>query len=156
MKNKEQQTVLQGFWDKIALKLSVEQINEFIPLLNQAKVVDWNQRVKDKIELSEFLANNNKQQTEINAVEYFGKVNQFAKENNTDNIRQQTAVEWLQSIELERDLTLADWKNAKEMEKEKIINAFWNGDNTDCTSEQNIEEFAEQYYNETYGGGCEQ
>jgi hypothetical protein len=69
------------------------------------------------------------------------------------NNKQQTAVEWLQSIELERDLTLADWKNAKEMEKEKIINAFWNGDNTDCTSEQNIEEFAEQYYNETYGGG---
>jgi hypothetical protein len=27
-----------------------------------------------------------------------------------------TAVEWLQSIELERDLTLADWKQAKEME----------------------------------------
>ena len=67
--------------------------------------------------------------------------------------KQQTAVEWLQSIELERDLTLADWKNAKEMEKEQIINAFWKGDNTDCTSEQNIKEFAEQYYNETYGGG---
>jgi|LakMenE01Jun11ns_1017448.scaffolds.fasta_scaffold9864926_5 hypothetical protein len=65
MKNKEQQTALQGFWDKIALKLSVEQINEFIPLLYQAKVVDWNQRVKDKIELSEFLANNNKQQTAV-------------------------------------------------------------------------------------------
>jgi hypothetical protein len=44
-------------------------------------------------------------------------------------------------------------KEAKEMEKKQIINAFWNGDNTDCTSEQNIEEFAEQYYNETYGGG---
>ena len=42
---------------------------------------------------------------------------------------------------------------AKEMEKQQIINAFCNGDNTDCTSEQNIEEFAEQYYNETYGGG---
>ena len=41
----------------------------------------------------------------------------------------------------------------KEMEKEQIINSFWNGDNTDCTSEQNIEEFAEQYYNETFGGG---
>jgi hypothetical protein len=69
------------------------------------------------------------------------------------NNKQQTAVEWLQSIELERDLTLADWALAKEMEKEQIINAFWNGDNTDCTSEQNIKEFAEQYYNETYGGG---
>jgi hypothetical protein len=32
------------------------------------------------------------------------------------NNKQQTAVEWLQSIELERDLTLADWKQAKEME----------------------------------------
>jgi hypothetical protein len=38
-----------------------------------------------------------------------------------------------------------------EMEKEKIINAFWNGDNTDCTSEQNIKDFAQQYYNKTYG-----
>jgi len=38
---------------------------------------------------------NNKQQTEINAVEYLDKVNQFAKENNTDKPRQQTAVEWL-------------------------------------------------------------
>ena len=37
-----------------------------------------------------------------------------------------------------------------EMEKEQIINAFWNGDNTDCTSEQNVKEFAEQYYNETF------
>jgi hypothetical protein len=32
------------------------------------------------------------------------------------NEKKQTAVEWLQSIELERDLTLADWKQAKEME----------------------------------------
>ena len=38
---------------------------------------------------------NNKQQTEINAVEYLIKVNQFAKENNTDNLRKQTAIEWL-------------------------------------------------------------
>ena len=37
---------------------------------------------------------NNKQQTEINAVEYLDKVNQFAKENNTDKPRQQTAIEW--------------------------------------------------------------
>jgi hypothetical protein len=32
------------------------------------------------------------------------------------NNKQQTAVEWLQSIELERDLTLTDWKQAKAME----------------------------------------
>jgi hypothetical protein len=48
-------------------------------------------------------------------------------------------------------LTSKKLLKAKEMEKEQIKNAFWNGDNTDCTSEQNIEEFAEQYYNETYG-----
>ena len=43
-------------------------------------------------------------------------------------------------------------KQAKAMHKEEIIDAFWNGDDTDCTSEQNIKDFAEQYYNETYGG----
>jgi hypothetical protein len=37
--------------------------------------------------------------------------------------------------------------------KEEIEDAFWNGDNTDCTSEQNTKDFAKQYYNETYGGG---
>jgi hypothetical protein len=36
------------------------------------------------------------------------------------------------------------------VEKEQIIDAFWKGDNTDCTSEQNSKEFAEQYYIETY------
>ena len=29
------------------------------------------------------------------------------------------SVEWLQAIELERDLTLSDWNKAKEMEKEQ-------------------------------------
>ena len=43
MSNNKQQTALQGFWDKIALKLSVEQINEFIPLLNQAKQMEKEQ-----------------------------------------------------------------------------------------------------------------
>jgi hypothetical protein len=36
------------------------------------------------------------------------------------------------------------------VEKEQIMDAFWNGDNTDCTSEQNSKEFAKQYYNENY------
>ena len=35
------------------------------------------------------------------------------------NNKQQTAMEWLQSIELERDLTLADWKQAKAMQKQQ-------------------------------------
>jgi hypothetical protein len=37
-----------------------------------------------------------------------------------------------------------------EREKEQIMNAFWYGDNTDCLSEQNSFEFAEQYYNKTF------
>ena len=84
------------------------------------------------------------------------------------NNKQQTAVDWYIEKLLDLDyeyakglITLAVWserkksliEQAKEMEKEQIKNAFCNGDNTDCTSEQNIEEFAEQYYNETYRGG---
>ncbi len=82
--------------------------------------------------------------------------------------KQQTAVEWFAgrqydleslrdvgaiSIVLYYEQLTQAVQQAKEMAKEQIINAFWNGDNTDCTSEQNVKEFAEQYYNETYGGG---
>lgn len=59
----------------------------------------------------------------------------------------QTAVEWLQSIELERDLTLADWKQAKAMEKQQIKDAANWG-----TLYSDSNKSAEQYYNETYGG----
>jgi hypothetical protein len=84
------------------------------------------------------------------------------------NNKQQTAVEWFANeswqlkVQLENEEISVDeyavayvrlLYKAKEMEKKQIINSFWNGDNADCTSEQNIEEFAEQYYNETYGGG---
>lgn len=49
------------------------------------------------------------------------------------------------------DLRLYDeFNQAKEIEKKQIMDAFWNGDNTDCTSEQNSKEFAEQYYNKTF------
>jgi hypothetical protein len=59
------------------------------------------------------------------------------------NNKQQTAVEWLQSIELERDLTLADWALAKEKEKEQTIDfamKFMMQDRPVVS-----------YYNETYG-----
>ena len=39
----------------------------------------------------------------------------------------QSSVEWLQAIELERDLTLADWNKAKAMHKEDIKNAYCEG-----------------------------
>ena len=89
---------------------------------------------------------NNKQQTEINAVEYLGKVNQFAKENNTGKPKQQTAVEWLWEIAYNRELTIEDWKQAKEMEKERMIQFCidWF-----ISREMNIRE----YYEQTYGGG---
>jgi len=72
------------------------------------------------------------------------------------NNKQQSSVEWL--IEkcacayLRPELWEIIKQQAKEMHKEEIEDAFWNGDNTDCTSEQNIKDFAKQYYNETYGG----
>ena len=64
-----------------------------------------------------------------------------------------TSIEWLLS-ELEKvnyHPTEAMIMYAKKLEKQQIIDAFWNGDNSDCTSEQNSKEFAEQYYTSTYG-----
>ena len=46
--------------------------------------------------------------------------------------------------------TLANQQYYLDKEKQMVIEAFWNGDNSDCTSEQNAYEFAEQYYNKTY------
>jgi hypothetical protein len=67
------------------------------------------------------------------------------------NNKQQTAVEWLQSIELERDLTLADWGKAKEMEKEQKIRDFTDG--YLYRGEQLRPWLIDKWYNETYGGG---
>jgi hypothetical protein len=68
------------------------------------------------------------------------------------NNKQQTAVEWLQSIELERDLTLADWKKAKEMEKEQIAKAFDDGDYNYHYSRKTGNDFEDgkEYFNELY------
>lgn len=81
----------------------------------------------------------------------------YQKTENMNN-KKQTAVEWYfdkikSHFEHDGDLyevACMTYQLAKEMEKEQIMDAFWNGDNTDCTSEQNSKEFAEQYYNETY------
>jgi hypothetical protein len=62
----------------------------------------------------------------------------------------QTAVEWLQSIELERDLTLADWKQAKAMEKEQIIDAFGVGCHHESKRLVGYQDTAEQYYKQVY------
>ena len=94
---------------------------------------------------------NNKQQTEINAVEYLSKVNQFAKENSTDKPKQQTAVDYIFSqLPDEYGTTRSAfdvYQQAKEMEKEQIVDAY------DYGSLRSGCEEGEQYYNETHGGG---
>jgi hypothetical protein len=72
----------------------------------------------------------------------------------------QMTVEWLgKELELYGDPQFCKIKweqldsliqQAKELEKQQIIDAFWNGDNTDCTSEQDSKEFAKKYFKETY------
>jgi hypothetical protein len=37
-------TAVEQFWDKIALKLSVEQLNEILPLFEQAKEMEKEQK----------------------------------------------------------------------------------------------------------------
>jgi hypothetical protein len=67
----------------------------------------------------------------------------------------QTAVEWFTN-QLEKHYVFQDIKNttaflhAKEMEKKQMIDAWIDGDNSDCLSEQDSSDFAEQYYNETF------
>lgn len=91
---------------------------------------------------------NNKQQTEINAVEYLDKVNQFAKENNTDKPRQQTAIEWLEEEMLKPNLSMKEILNqAKEMEKDQHIKTWEAG---------LMKVDFNEYYNETFGGNNEQ
>ncbi len=42
------------------------------------------------------------------------------------------------------------FSEAKAMEKKQIIDAWVDGDNSDCLSEQDSSDFAERYYNETF------
>ena len=93
---------------------------------------------------------NDKQQTEINAVEYLSKVNQFAKENNTDKPKQQTAIEWFSQQVLDnwndidagaRDI-IEFFNQAKEIEKDQHIKSWETG---------LMKVDFNEYYNETYG-----
>jgi hypothetical protein len=98
---------------------------------------------------------NNKQQTEINAVEYLSKVNQFAKENNTGKPKQQTAIEWLfDNVYMAHSELSEKLKQAKEMEKQQMIEfsekVFRNRYNEVY---QSLTKVSTDTYNETYGGG---
>jgi len=69
--------------------------------------------------------------------------------------KQQTAVEWLEkeiSTKLGTNDLLDDlYKQAKSMEKEQIETAYQAGDG-DAYNLEETKTWAEQYYNETYGG----
>jgi hypothetical protein len=98
---------------------------------------------------------NNKQQTEINAVEYLSKVNQFAKENNTGKPKQQTAIEWLfDNVYMAHSELSEKLKQAKEMEKAQIAKAFDDGDYNYHYSRKTGDDFEDgkEYYEEVYGG----
>jgi hypothetical protein len=68
------------------------------------------------------------------------------------NNKQQTAVEWLWEIAYNRELTVADWKQAKEMEKEQAIKLHYEYELYVMMNESVIMTFG-QFYKQTYGGG---
>jgi phosphosulfolactate synthase (CoM biosynthesis protein A) len=59
----------------------------------------------------------------------------------------QTAVKWLHYVSKQRELDKFDWEQAKEMEKEQIIEF---ADKYDAYVVQGGTLTAEQYYNETF------
>ena len=80
------------------------------------------------------------------------------------NNKQQTAVEWyaiemaeyLRSMYGDGIINIDILKQAKEMEKERIIKGYANGHNDGCrymNNEKQQFEHGEQYYEQTYGGG---
>ena len=66
MSNNKQSSV-QQFWDKIALKLSVDQITEFLPLLEQAKEMENEQADKKIKDLESRLFNCSKDNADLMA-----------------------------------------------------------------------------------------
>jgi 3-methyladenine DNA glycosylase AlkD len=65
----------------------------------------------------------------------------------------QTAIEWLLKEWPILKSELPHWliEQAKEMEKEQILDAYWNGSDSIRTKNEILNE-AEEFYNETYGG----
>jgi hypothetical protein len=62
----------------------------------------------------------------------------------------QTAVDWFYQRILAKDIKEV-YEQAKQMEKEQIMNAWLNGDNDSMYEPSELVKQSEQYYNETYG-----
>ena len=62
----------------------------------------------------------------------------------------QSSVEWLQVIELERDLTLADWNKAKAMHKEETVDFALKYTFGQHTVGEDLKLSCEKIYNETF------
>ena len=70
-----------------------------------------------------------------------------------ENSKKQTAVEWLVEqfdLEMQDDFHLTKIKQAKEMEKQQIIEAWIDGNHSEMRGGKFIKPIAEQYYNETF------
>ena len=61
----------------------------------------------------------------------------------------QTAVEWLHYVSKQRELDKFDWEQAKEMEKEQIIDAYQQAEKDNGKDFLN----GDLYYNETFKSG---
>lgn len=67
--------------------------------------------------------------------------------------KKQTAVEWLEDRYRPKGyITAEEFNQAKEMEKQQIMDAYKSGNHTETRGGKVIFEKMEQYYNETYGG----
>ena len=65
---------------------------------------------------------------------------------NTMSNNKQSSVEWLQAIELRRDLTLADWNKAKEIHRQEILETYKAGWE-ECINSKYL---SVTYYEKTY------
>jgi hypothetical protein len=72
------------------------------------------------------------------------------------NEKKQTAVEWLYNELLNSEPNILEWnkllQQAKEIEKEQIKFAYYNGTTDEIKTKDELLLEAEHYYNESFGG----
>ena len=69
------------------------------------------------------------------------------------NQKQQTTVDWIEQEILKGNSSLKEiLEQAKEIEKEQIKDAYYNGTTDEIRTKEELLFEAEHFYNETYGG----